>query len=116
MACFRLNDPGVSVPCRAVVAEAALAGDGVAAAALGTIQPISTAATGIVARAARSHFRSRLASGWAAACDGDQTLIAQPVDAGQSVELALIENVARENLGVIEPGGIALDASFGRPE
>ncbi len=30
------------------------------------------------------------------------TLIAQPVDAGQSVELALIENVAREDLGVIE--------------
>lgn len=29
-------------------------------------------------------------------------LIAQPVDAGQSVELALIENVAREDLGVIE--------------
>lgn len=30
------------------------------------------------------------------------TLIAQPVDTGQSVELALIENVAREDLGVIE--------------
>ncbi len=29
-------------------------------------------------------------------------LVAQPVDPGQSIELALIENVARENLGVIE--------------
>ncbi len=29
-------------------------------------------------------------------------LIAQPLDAGQSIELALIENVAREDLGVIE--------------
>jgi ParB family transcriptional regulator, chromosome partitioning protein len=30
------------------------------------------------------------------------TLIAKPIDAGQSVELAPIENVAREDLGVIE--------------
>lgn len=29
-------------------------------------------------------------------------LVAKPVDAGQSVELALIENVARQDLGVIE--------------
>jgi ParB/RepB/Spo0J family partition protein len=29
-------------------------------------------------------------------------LVAQPVDPGQSIELALIENVAREDLGVIE--------------
>lgn len=29
-------------------------------------------------------------------------LVAQPVDTGQSIELALIENVAREDLGVIE--------------
>jgi ParB family chromosome partitioning protein len=29
-------------------------------------------------------------------------LVAQPVDVGQSIELALIENVAREDLGVIE--------------
>jgi ParB family chromosome partitioning protein len=41
-------------------------------------------------------------------------LVAQPVDGAQSIELALIENVAREDLGVIEPRGIALDASFGR--
>ena len=31
-------------------------------------------------------------------------------------KLALIENVVREDLTAIEPGGIALDASFGRPE
>ncbi len=29
-------------------------------------------------------------------------LVAEPLDAGQSIELALIENVAREDLGVIE--------------
>jgi ParB family chromosome partitioning protein len=29
-------------------------------------------------------------------------LVAQPIDVGQSIELALIENVAREDLGVIE--------------
>ncbi len=39
-------------------------------------------------------------------------LVVGPLDAGQSIELALIENVAREDLGVIEPGTIALDASF----
>jgi ParB family transcriptional regulator, chromosome partitioning protein len=43
-------------------------------------------------------------------------LVAQPLHTGESIELALIENVARQDLGVIEPGGIALDASFGRPE
>jgi len=33
-----------------------------------------------------------------------------------SLEVALIENVAREDLTVIEPSGIASDASFGRFE
>jgi hypothetical protein len=33
-----------------------------------------------------------------------------------SLELALIENVVREDLSLIEPGCIALDASFGWSE
>jgi len=44
------------------------------------------------------------------------SLVTQPLGGGPSVELALIENVAREELGVIEPSGIASDASFGRFE
>ncbi len=43
-------------------------------------------------------------------------LVVEAVDGARSIELALIENVAREDLGVIEPSGIASDASFGRFE
>jgi ParB family transcriptional regulator, chromosome partitioning protein len=41
-------------------------------------------------------------------------LVDGAVDGAVSLELALIENVAREDLTVIEPRGIALDASFDR--
>jgi len=44
-------------------------------------------------------------------------LVARPVDGAQSIEIALIENVARADLTPIEPSAIALDASFaGRGE
>jgi len=39
-------------------------------------------------------------------------LIDDAVDDAGSLELALIENVVRENLTPIEPGGIALDATL----
>ena len=55
---------------------------------------------------------------WRAAALADLTvipaLIDEAVDGAVSLELALIENIARADLTVIEPGGIALDASFGR--
>ena len=57
---------------------------------------------------------------WRAAQLADETtipaLIDDTIDGAGSLELALIENVAREDLGVIEPSGIALNASFGWSE
>jgi ParB family chromosome partitioning protein len=55
---------------------------------------------------------------WRAAQQAGQStipvLIDASLDGADSLELALIENMVREDLTPIEPRGIALDASFGR--
>ena len=43
-------------------------------------------------------------------------LVDRTLDAAGSLELALIENLVRDDLTPIEPSGIALDASFGRSD
>jgi ParB/RepB/Spo0J family partition protein len=81
----------------------------------GVLQPIIVqprAAGGYELIAGERRWRASKIAGIAAI----PALVAQPLEAGHSVELALIENVAREDLGVIEPGGIALNASFGRSD
>jgi len=57
---------------------------------------------------------------WRASKIADQATIPALIDrtsvAAASLEVALIEDIAREDLTVIEPSGIASDASFGRFE
>ncbi len=106
--------PNPSQPRKQFV-EGALAGLADSIRERGVLQPIivrPTPSGGFEIVAGERRWRAAQRTGLATI----PALIDLSLDGADSLELALIENVVREDLTPIEPSGIASDASFGRFE